>query len=91
MASNVSFTLELSQEASITYVNKFQGIFITQKLQLSEGDDNQRPLTCNADNKVDPTPDHSVLLCENRLLATHAPDNCLLEEQQTWQQQATAI
>ena len=50
MASDVSFTLELSQEASITYVTKFQGIFISQKMTLSGGggDDKQGPLTCVA-------------------------------------------
>ena len=32
----------------IYYMTKFQGIFVSQILQLSEGDDNQSPLTCVA-------------------------------------------
>ena len=52
MASEVSFTSKLSQKASITYVTKFQGILISQKMTLLPGvDDNQRPLAFDTSYK----------------------------------------
>ena len=48
MATDVSFTSELSQEVSFTYVTKFHSIFISQKMTLSGVDDKQDPLTCVA-------------------------------------------
>ena len=56
-------TLEWAQEASFTYVTQFQGIFISQNMTFSYGDDNQGPLTCDAGKNIWKV----HLLCQDKL------------------------
>ena len=45
-------SLQVKLVTPIYYMTKFQGIFISQNMTFSYGDDNQGPLTCDAGNKL---------------------------------------
>ena len=44
--------LQVKLVTPISYMTKFQGIFISQNMTLFYGDDNHGPLTCDAGKKV---------------------------------------